>query len=352
MTLLSIAVILFLVEIFYFFVANRLNIIDNPNERSSHSRITLRGGGVIFPIAVLLYSLFYGLAYPLFLVGLLLISVVSFWDDLRPLPNKIRLSIHFTSVLLLFVQWTVWYVVEDGGWGAGWAGLERSVSRLPTQWEFPSNDPLLVLPLLIVCAGIVNAYNFMDGINGITGGYSLAVLGVLAWINAFQEEFVDPNLLAVVLVSLLVFNFFNFRTRAVCFAGDVGSVSIAFVIVFILGALAVQTNDPLWIVLLAVYGVDSVLTIIHRLLRRENIFQAHRMHVYQLLANELKIPHLAVSTLYAALQIVIGIGYLVCRPLGTVAAWTYCLAVFVVLGLAYLEIKRRWFYLHTAVPSP
>jgi UDP-N-acetylmuramyl pentapeptide phosphotransferase/UDP-N-acetylglucosamine-1-phosphate transferase len=111
---------------------------------------------------------------------------------------------------------------------------------------------------LIVCTGIINAYNFMDGINGITGGYSLVILAALAYINKEVVTFVEADFIYTVICSVLVFCFFNFRKRAKCFAGDVGSVSIAFILLFLIGRLIIETEDFSWIVLLSVYGVEQV----------------------------------------------------------------------------------------------
>ena len=85
-------------------------------------------------------------------------------------------------------------------------------------------------------------------------------------------------------------------------------MSIAFILLFLIGKLIIQTEDFSWIILLVVYGVDSVLTIIHRLMLHENIGLPHRKHMYQLMANELKIPHVVVSLIYMAVQSVVIIG--------------------------------------------
>ena len=106
-------------------------------------------------------------------------------------------------------------------------------------------------------------------------------------------NFVDTSFLLIILLAVIVFSFFNFRPRgkAKCFAGDVGSVGIAFILLFAIGALIVKTGDITWLIFLLVYGVDGCLTICHRILLHENLGQAHRKHVYQLMANELKISH-------------------------------------------------------------
>ncbi len=276
---LIVLVLLFLAELFYFRIADKCNIIDKPNERSSHTRITLRGGGIIFYFGVLAYFLTNHFEYPWFMLALTLITFISFIDDIRSTSQALRLVFHFSAMALMFYQWGLFF--------------------LPW-WT--------IIVALIICTGIINAYNFMDGINGITGGYSLIILVALAYINREIVSFVEQELIVTVLCSVLVFNFFNFRKRAKCFAGDVGSVSIAFIVLFLIGKLIIKTEDFSWIVLLVVYGVDSVLTIIHRLMLHENIGLPHRKHLYQIMANELKVPHVVVSFVYMVIQTLVIVG--------------------------------------------
>ena len=313
MTYLFLLIALFAVELLYFKLARHFNIIDKPNERSSHSRVTLRGGGVIFYIGVLFNFILEGFQNPWFFIGLTLITIISFADDIRPQSKKLRLTIHFVAMGLMFYQW----------------GLYSE------QWYF-------TLIALVVCTGILNAYNFMDGINGITGIYSLVVIGALWYINSYQVHFVENNVVYAVILALIVFNYFNFRTRAKCFAGDVGAVSIAFIILFLLGLLIIKTGDFSYIVLLVVYGIDSVLTIVHRLILRENIFLPHRKHAFQLMANELKIPHVLVSSIYAFLQAIIVVGFILCKNY----SYWYLGTVILILSLCYLVFKKKYFYLH------
>ncbi len=290
-------------------MADKFNIIDKPNERSSHTKITLRGGGVVFYLGALLSFFVTEFHYPYFIVGLTLIAAVSFADDVRPISSKLRLPVHFAAMALMFYEW----------------GLFQH------PWYF-------LLIALVLSVGIINAYNFMDGINGITGAYSVSVLLALLFVNERIYFFVDNQLIYIMLLSLVVFNIFNFRKKARCFAGDVGSVTIAFFIVFLLGKLIIATGDFTYILFLGVYGVDSVLTIIHRIMLKENIFEAHRKHAYQLMANELKIPHLVVSLFYAFLQLVISIALV----------YDYCIAIalVVLLGFVYITFKRNYFHLH------
>ncbi len=308
-----ILVLLFVAELFYFRVADKFNIIDKPNERSSHSRITLRGGGIIFYFGALAYFLSNHWEYPWFMLALTLITFISFVDDVRSTSQGLRLVFHFTAMALMFYQW--------GLFSLSW-------------WW--------IIIALIICTGIINAYNFMDGINGITGGYSLVILGALAYINSEITTFVEPVLINTVLCSVLVFCFFNFRKKAKCFAGDVGSVSIAFILLFLIGRLIIKTEDFSWIILLSVYGVDSVLTIIHRLMLHENIGLPHRKHMYQLMANELKIPHVGVSLIYMGAQALVILGYFCFVRYG----YWYLLGIIVLLSGIYVLFMRRYFHLH------
>lgn len=310
---LIILVLLFLAELFYFKVADKYNIIDKPNERSSHTRITLRGGGVIFYFGALVYFLTSGFEYPWFMLALTFVAIISFIDDIRSTSQKLRLVFHFSAMALMFYQW--------GLFSLSW-------------WW--------IIIALIICTGIINAYNFMDGINGITGGYSLVVLLSLAYIDEEVTPFVEQDLIYTVIMSVLVFCFFNFRKKARCFAGDVGSVSIAFILLFLLGKLIIQTGDFSWIILLSVYGVDSVLTIFHRLMLHENIGLPHRKHLYQLMANELRIPHVAVSVIYMVLQFLIVAG-LLWLP---VDHWVYFFTVIGGLAVIYIICMYRYYPLH------
>ena len=296
--------ILFFVEMLYFRIANRCNIIDKPNERSSHTTITLRGGGIIFPIAAL-FSYFTTGIFSWFTLGLLAIATVSFWDDVKNLPARVRILAHLTSVSLMFYD----------------------LSLFNQPWWYIAAAYILVI-------GTINAYNFMDGINGITGLYSLALLVSLGAAATFLSSMLP--LIVYVSTGVLVFLFFNFRKQAKCFAGDVGSVSMAFIALFIILYLIRETGNLKYILFLSVYGVDSVLTIIHRLILKENIFQAHRKHLYQYLSNQLKWPHLTVSAIYTTIQLVINIWVISAGSVKTSEA----AIVLVSLGAVYILMKR------------
>lgn len=313
MLYITIVIILIMAELLYFKVADRLNIIDKPNLRSSHKEVTLRGGGVIFLFGVWLYAIFFGLQYPWFILGLSLVGLISFVDDIHSLPDSVRLVVQFVAMFLMFYQF--------------------DILNLQDWW--------IVLIALIVCVGIINAYNFMDGINGITGGYSLAVLLPMMHLNA-KLDFIDMPYLYVTGLSLLVFCIFNFRKKAKCFAGDVGSISIAFILLFALGKLILQTGDLSYLVFLAVYGADAVLTICHRIQLHENLGEAHRKHAYQLMANELRIPHTTVSAIYMIMQLAISAGLIFL----SINHYLYLGFIVVLLAAGYLLFMKHNYHLH------
>ena len=319
-------VVLIVLELIYFKIADKFNIIDKPNQRSSHTRIVLRGGGIIFTIALWIWSIWYGFQYPWMLAGVTLAAGVSFIDDIHSLPDSLRLVVQFAAMFLVFQEVGL-LTVEDGG-----------------SWFMQG---LIVLVALIVCVGGTNIYNFMDGINGITGGYSLAMVIPLFLLNR-KYAFMEESLLIVVGLSLLVFCLFNFRTRgkAKCFAGDVGSIGMALILVFCVGRLMMATGDITWIVLFLVYGVDGTLTICHRIMLHENLGQAHRKHAYQLMANELKMSHVIVSLIYMGLQLVVSLGFIYLIPNTIVAHWIYLVIAALVLAVAYVLFKMKYYHLH------
>ena len=352
---LAIFILLFILEQCYFRIADRCNIIDKPNERSSHTKVVLRGGGVIFAISILVWMAlqmvhgewFMVKDYMPFIVGLVLICGVSFIDDIHSLPDSVRLVAQFAAMLLLFqgigiMHWNMWW---------------------------------FVILSLFVCVGATNIYNFMDGINGITAGYSLAVLIPLLavqvqgsrlaspTIDATRQSsselgsaltapiiqgFIEPSLLVTVGLSLLVFCFFNFRPKgkAKCFAGDVGSIGMAFILLFCIGRLVMRTWDVTWLIFLVVYGMDGCLTIIHRIMLHERLGEAHRKHAYQLMANELGMSHVTVSTLYMLLQLAISLIMIYIIPNTALAHWCYMIGVMLLLTLAYVLFMKKYYHLH------
>lgn len=319
MTYLIIFVLLLAAELVYFRIADKFNIIDKPNERSSHSTIVLRGGGIIFLIGAWVWSAFFGFDYPWFLAGLTLVAGVSFVDDIRSLPDSVRLVAQFAAAAMAFYQlgilhWSMWWIV---------------------------------LVALIVYVGATNVINFMDGINGITAGYSLAVLLPLMAVNT-DGGYVEQSLIVSTVLASLVFCIFNFRPKgkAKCFAGDVGSIGIAFIMLFLLGNVIIKTEDITWLIFLLVYGVDGCLTIVHRIMLHENLGEAHRKHAYQLMANELKIGHVKVTSLYMVMQLAVSLGFIYLCPDTVLCHWMYLIGALAVLAVAYVLFMKKYYHLH------
>lgn len=303
--------VLFILSLIYFKIADKYNIIDKPNHRSAHSEVTLRGGGIIFWFSAFIYSLQYFNDVKYFFAGITIMCFVSFWDDIKSLPNKIRLLAHFVAISIVFYS----------------IGLFQLF-------------PFYVVSIAyIFFIGVINAYNFMDGINGITGVYTIVVLGALWYVNEYIQPFLESKFIIYAILGSFVFLFFNFKKKAKCFAGDIGSIGIAFWIVYILIILIVKTNSLVWILFLAVYGADTVCTILHRLYLRENIFVAHRHHYYQILSNDYKLDHRVVALLYGFLQLFCS--FVVINTYGHIE--NFYLFLVIILPLASLYLTK--FYL-------
>ena len=324
---LLITALLLAAELVYFRIADKCNIIDKPNQRSSHSSIVLRGGGIIFVLGLWIWAAFFGFHNIWFLIAVTLVAGVSFIDDIHSLPDSVRLVAQFAAMALMFYQldmlhWNMWWII---------------------------------LIAMIVCVGASNIINFMDGVNGITGAYAMASLLPLFLLNK-ELSFADESLIAVVALADIVFCFFNFRPKgkAKCFAGDVGSIGVAYILLFLIGSLILATGDVTYLILLLVYGVDGCLTICHRILLHENLGEAHRKHAYQLMANELRIGHVKVASFYALLQLAVSLGFIyLCPALASATGlslvawhWIYLAAALALLALAYVLFKKKYYHLH------
>lgn len=301
-------ILLFAFEIAYFGIADKYNIIDKPNERSSHSTITLRGGGIIIWFAALIYFALNVSNSYLFFIGITIVGLVSFADDISELPNRIRILAQFVALSLIFFN-----------------------------IGFYEINIFLIIIGYIFAIGIINAYNFMDGINGMTGLYSI-VFFLSTWyissneiVNSFH---VNDNFFIFPILANIVFLFFNFRKRAKCFAGDVGSITTAFWVIYILFLLILKSESLIWILLLVIYGADTVGTIIHRLYLRQNIFKAHRLHFFQKLANEGGVDQRIVSFGYSFVQLILS--FIVIWAYKTSSDLVASILVIVTLALIYL----------------
>lgn len=267
--------LLFVLEKLYLYLAQYLKIETVPNSRSAHSKPTIVGGGIIVPIACIVYLFSSRFNYPFWIIAMFGMAVVCFIDDIKEVSAWLRILTQATATAILFFQFDV--------------------------YSYPVLIVALIGAIMIVS---LNAYNFLDGINGMTSANSLVQLGCLYFINKYSIHFIDGNLLIMVIMAVLVFSYFNFRVSAVCFAGDVGSISLAFFVCGCILKLILVSKNLIFINLLLVYYLDAVTTFVFRWLQGHNVFKAHNKHFYLYLVNHCKWPHLAVACLYAGVQLI------------------------------------------------
>lgn len=313
-SLIYLAFIVFLVvaSLVYFKVARSYKIVDLPNHRTMHEEATIRGGGVVVLFGMIIYSLFiYNPGY-YFLAGLALLGITGFLDDLIDLSGRVRFSIQAISVVLILLQ--------------------LGLLDIPVFW---------LLVLVVIATGVLNAFNFMDGINGMTGGYSLVFISTLIYINYFIQSFIEVDFLYGYFLAIVVFSFFNFRKKAVCFAGDVGSLTVAFINVYLLMKLMDATHSFTFILLFALYGVDTVFTIIQRLVRKENIFEAHRLHLFQVIVSTTGISHLTMTSIYMLVQLIVNLVIIIVFSYPLVTQGSILLGVFLLLSVSYIWMKYK-----------
>lgn len=308
---LGLGIVFLAFEYAYFLLAKRLRIVDRPHHQSSHTGVVVRGGGILFYVAYLLWYILCGYQYPMIYAGLTIMAITSFADDVHSISPKVRLVLQFVAMMVML--------------------YETHVFNLQMR---------AMLLLSIACVGAVNIYNFMDGINGMTGGYSFVVCSALFYINREYVAFIDERLLVYILLAIIIFCIFNFRKRAKCFAGDVGSLSIGLILIFLILKLIFKTGHMHWMALVVVYLVDGGLTILHRILLRENILKPHKKHAYQIMSNELHMPHLLVSGIYMALQAVCCVWFIT-----TPSDLILIIQVFL-LSLIYLAFMKKYYHLH------
>ncbi len=309
----TIGLVLLAFEYAYYITARRFRIVDRPHHQSSHTGAVVRGGGIVFYVAFFIWSCVSGKPFNGALAGMTVLAIVSFVDDIKSISPRIRLICQFIAIFFLFFH----------------SGLIEYKIHV-------------VIILAISCVGALNIYNFMDGINGMTGGYSLVVSFALLYVNCLSVYFIQSSMIIYIIISLLVFNLFNYRKRALCFAGDVGSLTMGFIIVYLVLRLVLKGSSMGWLAMLAVYMVDGGMTIMHRILLRENLMKPHKKHVYQIMANELGMPHLVVSGIYMGLQAICCVVYILWP------GYPSFFAIFGTLAVIYLAFMKKYYHLHQA----
>lgn len=299
------AIVIALLEIGIIFLLKKIEVADIPTDRSSHTIPTPRGGGIIFPIACIYWFITTEQQQWLFLTGVIALAIISFWDDIKSINPGVRFAVQLVSVACILVQ------------------------TIYANWNI-----LLLIFTLIVCLSFINAFNFMDGINGITGVYSLVALGSLLYVNESIVAYTSSELILLIIISVVVFLFFNFRNKALIFAGDVGSIVLAFVLIYLTLALINVSDDLRFVFFFLVYGIETFFTIIQRLLQGDIITKPHRKHLYQILVNEYGCSHLLISACYGILQLLIN--FIIIRiPL----TWFELIAFLFIFSFFYTFLK-------------
>lgn len=311
MTYLIAFVSFFILELIYFRIANNFNIIDRPNHRSSHTSVILRGGGIVLVFSIIGWFIRSQYSYVWFTLAIIIISIISFFDDIKPLSGKLRIAVQTISVLLVLYQ------------------LQRF--SFPLYWN--------MLALIAILA-IVNISNFMDGINGMLAIYLYVALLTSYLLNS-QLRLFDDDLIFFIGIGNTVFSFFNCRKKPTCFSGDIGSITMGLILSFFIAGFTIKTDSPIFLLMFAVYGVDGILTILQRMINKENIFKAHRQHLFQYLCNEYKLPHLLVSSIYGGVQMLINIGVVLLWNASFFTQWSYFFLIIFIIGVTYIIIKRR-----------
>ncbi len=310
----------------YFKVAVKYRILDIPNNRSSHLYYTIRGGGIIFLPGIVSGFIWSGnFFHVLIFIGLFAMALVSFLDDIKGLSASVRFVIHIISATLLVIHF----------------------------WH--QNDSILLSFLLIIGTVVfVNGFNFMDGINGITGIYSMVVLFSIFLTSIFVVEIFDFRIILGAFIALAVFGYYNFRKKAKCFAGDVGSVTMAFFIIFLLAELVICTGQYYYLLFVSVYIIDFGVTVIHRIILGEKISQPHRKHLYQLLVNEKKINHMKVAGLYGIIQLIVNVLLVLVLYYSQNQHTPYLMSgiFLLILVVIYLYYRNSYFHLHQSNVLP
>lgn len=309
----------------YLKVAAKLNLYDHPVGRSSHNNRTITGYGIFVLLGLFLYSIVY--PYTLssyFIIGLIMMSLISFIDDIVFVKHFIRLIFQLFALILLAIDLPFEYITTD---------------KLP-----------LIIASVIFGIGVLNAFNFMDGINGMLGLNSLVILVSFWWLNnhtydatGHEITFITNEFIYTLIIGVSIFLFFNLRNKAVAFAGDVGSISIAFVIFYLMVNLIFATGNYAYLLLFVVIGIDAALTVIFKLLLRENIFVPHRDFLFKKLVHVGKYKHVNISIIYAMVQAFISI-IVISLPLQNKLSAQLSILFIVVVGLCstYIIIRNKY----------
>ncbi len=313
----------------YFPFAEKKGLLAGVNHRSSHTKPVVTGAGFIFYISYVFYIIdcllfsTWEVPWPLF-IGISILAIVSYIDDLKDLWFFIRLVVQVLAVVLMLYQ------------------VYLDFSMTPMEMN-PSILIIVAVVGLIFSVGFTNLYNFMDGLNGMMAGITISALAIFGLIDFFVVDFIDDSLLIYTAIPTLIFAFYNARRQAKCFAGDVGAIVLGFVMVYMLFSLLLQTSNIVYIFIFASVYLEAGMTVIQRLLAGQNIFKPHRIHMFQLLCNEHKHHHVKISAYYALNQLLFGSVIVVMNyfDLNDLAQNLIVIGLFAVETILYFVYKRK-----------
>jgi UDP-N-acetylmuramyl pentapeptide phosphotransferase/UDP-N-acetylglucosamine-1-phosphate transferase len=310
----------------YIRIAHFYKIYDHPVGRSSHLNRTITGFGVFVLFGLLLYSV----AFPytlksFFIIGLLMISTISYIDDLVFVKHFIRLVFQIFALILMAIELPFNYMMD--------------FEKIP-----------LIIAIVILGIGVLNAFNFMDGINGMLGLTNLVILLSFLWLNSNsvdiqgnQISFIRNEFLYTYIIGVSIFLGLNLRRKAIVFAGDTGSIALAFIVLYLMLNLIFKTGNYAYFLLFAVFGIDAGLTVIFKLLLRENIFVPHRDFLFKKLVHVGKYKHVNISIIYASLQALINVIVIALPLQGRLSAQLSILFIFTItLCAVYIFIRNKY----------
>lgn len=250
--------------------ALKKDILDCPNDRSSHVLPTPRGGGVVFPILWFVFLLmlfhinFIEISYlSIFLFPVFLIGVVSFLDDRYGLPAYFRFLAQLVAAVYSLIVIGGFSSVNLGFMTVSWGWFGCVFAILALVWS-------------------TNLYNFMDGIDGIAALEAIFVFGFggyFIWCSGGNDFAIVIWSMGVIVLGFLLWN----KPPAKIFMGDVGSTLLGFLIMIfaIIGEKKYNISIFVWLILYGVFWYDATVTLIRRLINGDKWYQAHRLHAYQ-----------------------------------------------------------------------
>ena len=310
----------------YIRIAHFYKIYDHPVGRSSHLNRTITGFGIFVLFGLLIYSI----AFPytlksFFIIGLMMIGTISYIDDLVFVKHFIRLIFQIFALTLMAIELPFNYMMDFEKWP-------------------------LIISIVILGIGVLNAFNFMDGINGMLGLNSLVILLSFLWLNSNSVDimgneitFIRNEFLYTYIIGVSIFLGLNLRRKAVVFAGDTGSITIAFIIFYLMLNLIFKTGNYAYLLLFSIFGIDAGLTVIFKLLLRENIFVPHRDFLFKKLVHVGKYKHVNIAIIYAALQALVNIIVIALPLQGRLSAQLSILFIFTItLCSIYIFIRNKY----------